>query len=69
MSPMSHVNVTAMKMSTYCEITGNLPQWVSPVSSAPRKRNASMTVIETIAKSTESTCGIESLMRTAASTK
>ena len=58
-----------MKISTYCEMFGSLPQWVSPVSLAPRSMKASMMVIDTIAKSTESTCGIERPMRIAASTK
>ena len=31
MRPISQVKVTAMKISTYCEIAGILPQCVSPV--------------------------------------
>jgi len=69
MSPISHVNVTAMKISTYCEIGGIFPQRTSPVFRAPRKRNTSIAVIDTIANSTESTCGTDSLIRTVASTK
>ena len=34
MRPISQVKVTAMKISTYCEIGGIRPQCVSPVSLA-----------------------------------
>ena len=35
MSPISHVNVTAMKISTYWEIAGILPHCTSPVRLRP----------------------------------
>jgi hypothetical protein len=66
---MSQVKVTAMKISTYCEIAGILPQWTSPVFMAPRKRKMSIAVIATIASRTERTWGTESPIRTVASTK
>ncbi len=69
MRPISQVNVTAMKMSTYCEMAGMRPQRTSPVFFAPRKRKTSIAVIEIIANSTELTCGTDSPMRTVASTK
>ncbi len=43
-----------MKISTYCEMFGSLPQWVSPVYSAPRISGMSITVIDTMANSTDS---------------
>ena len=69
MSPMSQVKVTAMKISTYCEIAGIFPQRTSPVIFAPRKRKTSMAVIDTMANRTERTWGTESPIRTVASTK
>src|SRR5438874_2149847 len=69
MSPISHVNVTAMKMRTYCETLGILPQRTSPVLLAPWNRKTSITVIEIMAIRTELTCGTDRRMRTVASTK
>ena len=66
---MSQVKVTAMKISTYCEIAGILPQRTSPVLLAPRKRKTSMAVIDTIANRTELTWGTERPILTLASTK
>jgi hypothetical protein len=58
-----------MKISTYCEIAGILPQRTSPVFIAPRKRKMSMAVIDTMASRTDRTWGTESPIRTVASTK
>ena len=69
MSPMSQVKVTAMKIRTYWEIAGILPQCTSPVLLAPRKRKMSITVMEIMAKRTEPTCGTDRPIRTVASTK
>ena len=69
MSPMSHVKVTAMKISTYCEIAGTLPQRTSPVLLGLRYRKMSMAVIDTIASRTEETCGTERPILTLASTR
>ncbi len=55
MSPMSQVNVTAMKISTYCETAGIRPQRTSPVFRGARKRKTSIAVIDTIARRTERT--------------
>ena len=68
MSPMSQVKVTAMKISTYWEIAGILPQRTSAVL-APRKRKMSIAVIDTMANRTEPTWGTESPILTLASTK
>ena len=69
MSPMSQVKVSAMKISTYWEIAGILPQRTSPVIFALRKRKMSIAVIDTMAKRTELTCGTDRPIRTVASTK
>ncbi len=65
---MSQVKVTAMKMSTYCEIAGIRPQCTVSVF-APRKRKTSITVIAIMANSTEPTWGTERPILTLASTK
>ena len=69
MSPISQVKVTAMKISTYWEIAGILPQRVSPVSFGLRNRKTSIAVMDTMANRTELTCGTERPILTLASTK
>ena len=68
MSPISQVNVTAMKISTYWETAGILPQRTSAIF-APRKRKTSIAVIDSMANRTEPTWGTERPILTRASTK
>ena len=49
MSPISQVKVTAMKIRTYCEIAGILPQRTSLLILGRRYRKTSIAVIATIA--------------------
>jgi hypothetical protein len=66
---MSQVKLIAIRISAYCETAGILPHCVSAVIAEPWYRITSSSVITIIASSTDMTCGIENLMRTAASTK
>jgi hypothetical protein len=52
---MSHVNVTAMMKSAYCDRSGICPQRIAPRDSAPRPRKTSMTVTPMMHASTAST--------------
>ena len=69
-SPISQVNDTASRISTYWERGAIVPQRIVPVDRAPRNIGMSMAMITTIARRTTPTCmGEKRRMRTRGSTK
>ena len=54
-SPISHVKVTASRISTYCECGAMVPQRMAPVERAPLNIGTSMTITTTMAASTAPT--------------
>jgi hypothetical protein len=53
--PISQVNVTARRMSTYCERGAIVPQRIVPVERAPLNIGMSIAITTTIAPSTAMT--------------
>ena len=70
MRPMSHVKVTARRISTYWERGAIVPQRIVPVERAPLNIGMSIAITITMQSRTVPTCiGEKRRIRTMASTK